>query len=177
MPDSISHILKTYPHSFYIPLGGENELGIKGCEEIAAEIHIEFDFFCLPVGTGTTLRGVAQSLPHQHVIGFSALKNPEQHSDELVNWVANNPRVELSHAYSGKGFARSTPELEDFILNFYQQNKMMLEPVYTGKMMYGVFNLIENGFFNEGTSIICLHTGGLQGLAGFPQLHQRLLNY
>jgi 1-aminocyclopropane-1-carboxylate deaminase len=174
LPHSISHILKTYPFSFYIPLGGDNELGIQGCEEIAAEIHAKFDVVCLPVGTGTTLRGVAQSMPHQRVMGFSALKNQAQHSAELVTWLAHNPMVDLSHAYSGKGFAKSTPELEDFIYNFYQQNKIMLEPVYTGKMMYGVFNLIEHGFYNPGASILCLHTGGLQGLAGFPDLHKRL---
>jgi 1-aminocyclopropane-1-carboxylate deaminase len=174
LPESMSHILQKYPGAYYIPLGGENEWGRKGCEEIMSEIKMDFDFFCVPVGTGTTLRGVASSIPQKRVIGFSALRHRGQHSAAFLDWVEGSPNVELTHVYSGKGFARSTPELEDFIIQFYQQNKIMLEPVYTGKMMWGVFSLIEKGFFAPVTSILCLHTGGLQGLAGFPDLHKRL---
>ncbi len=174
LPESAGHILGKYKNMFIIPLGGEGELGVEGCSEIIGEIDVPYQLVCVPVGTGTTLKGLAGSNKKVDFIGFSALKESKQHSLEFSRWVDFQPHVELTHEYSMGGFAKSNRTLEDFIINFYQQNKIMLEPVYTGKMMYGLFDRIEKGQIKENTNIICIHTGGLQGLNGFPDLHSRL---
>lgn len=174
LPDSAHPILKRYSHMFIVPLGGEGELGIEGCREILGEIDIPYHMVCVPVGTGTTLKGLAGSKKKTEIIGFSALKQSSQHSAEFIRWLDFQHHVELTHEYSMGGFAKSNQVLEDFIVEFYQQNKIMLEPVYTGKMMYGIFDRIKKGFVKPDTNIVCIHTGGLQGLAGFPDLHKRL---
>ena len=64
--------------------------------------------------------------------------------------------------------------MENFIVNFHRDNKIILEPVYTGQMMFGLFDMMEKDEIKKGSTIVCLHTGGLQGLKGFPDLHNRL---
>jgi 1-aminocyclopropane-1-carboxylate deaminase len=172
--NSISNDSLNSFQSFYIPMGGDNEWGRLGCEEIMNEISVDFDVFCLPVGTGATLQGVANSCTDKNILGFSALKNPSQHSNELIEWVNNRSDIELYFDNQFGGFAKSSAELDNFIVSFYQQNKIMLDPVYTGKMMFYLFESIKRNQFKNGTSIVCLHTGGLQGIAGYPDLHRRL---
>jgi 1-aminocyclopropane-1-carboxylate deaminase len=161
-------------NGYFIPLGGENEMGRRGCAEIMQEVEIDFDLVAVSVGTGTTLRGIAESIPQKRVIGFSAVRDHAQHSPEFLHWLLEHPNVELTHNYSCGGFARSTPALDNFIVSFHQQNKIMLEPVYTGKMMMGLFDMIEQEQIKNDSTIIAMHTGGLQGLKGFPDLHKRL---
>lgn len=172
--DYDSQVSLEWIDGYIIPLGGENELGVKGCKEIMSEIDIAYDLVCVSVGTGTTMRGIAGSLPGKPIIGFSGVRDHGQHSPEFLYWVHENPHTELTHEFSCGGFAKSNTQLEDFIVNFYQQNKIRLEPVYTGKMMMGVFDMINTGRIQNNTSIVCIHTGGLQGLKGFPDLHKRL---
>jgi 1-aminocyclopropane-1-carboxylate deaminase len=71
------------------------------------------------------------------------------------------------------GYAKATAELIDFINNFKQQSGIQLDPVYTGKMMYGIFSLAKEGFFRKGSAILAIHSGGLQGIAGFNMQHKR----
>jgi 1-aminocyclopropane-1-carboxylate deaminase len=172
--DSISNDTLSTFNSFYIPMGGENEWGRLGCEEIMHEITIDFDVLCLPVGTGTTLQGVSNGCFNKNILGFSALNNPSQQSAELMEFVNDRSNVELYFDDYFGGFAKSAIELEDFIVSFYQQNKIILDPVYTGKMMFHLFEAIKKNQFKNGTTIACLHTGGLQGIAGYPDLHRRL---
>ncbi len=174
LPGSITSRMLEKMNAFFIPVGGENKEGLQGCEEIINEVDIDFDTFCIPVGTGTTLTGVGRSIIDKRLIGFSALRDISQHSPEFLDWLKENTQVELTFEYSEGGFAKSSLQLEDFIVNFYMQNKIMLEPVYTGKMMFGVFDKIEKGLIEAGSSVVCLHTGGLQGLNGFADLHKRL---
>ncbi|WP_419618171.1 hypothetical protein [Thiolapillus sp.] len=61
------------------------------------------------------------------------------------------------------GFGKSDVRLQTFIDNFIRCTGIPLEPVYTGKMLYGIYDLIERGFFRPGQRIVVLHTGGLQG--------------
>lgn len=174
LPESVSQLLLEYLNAYFIPLGGENDLGIKGCKEIIQEIDIKFDLFCLPVGTGTTLTGIGESIGDKPLIGFSALRDGSQHSAQFLHWVQSHPNVTLTHTYNLGGYAKSCTVLENFIVDFYQQNKIMLEPVYTGKMMFGLYDMITKNEIKQDTTIVCLHTGGLQGLQGFPDLHNRL---
>ena len=174
IPQNMTKNIIDWMEAYFIPMGGGNELGIQGCREIIDEIDIPFDMICLPVGTGTTFMGVAGAAGGKQVWGFSAVKDDTQHSAELIEWVQSTSSVQLIYEYSLGGFARSAPELENFIVDFYLQNKILLEPVYTGKMMYGLFDRIQKGQVQPGVSIVCIHTGGLQGLQGFPDLHRRL---
>ncbi len=181
LPNSVSHLLLDYMpalpagrDAYFIPLGGENELGVEGCKEMMAEINMKVDYIALAVGTGTTMKGVAASVPEKRIIGFSALRESTQHSASFLHWVKEHPQLSLTHEYSFGGFAKSCPELENFIVEFHLQNKIRLDPVYTGKMMYGLFEMMKKGKFGKGDHIVAIHTGGLQGIKGFPDLHNRL---
>ncbi len=169
-------ILKYSLNDFYIiPEGGSNALGVKGCAEIVKEIKIPFNYICCPCGTGTTLAGLISGLNHsQTAIGFSALKG----GDFLVNDVKmllsdyyrhegimsiKNSNFDLQTDYHFGGYAKSNEQLFDFIRAFEKKHSILIEQVYTGKMFFGIYDLIKKGYFKKGEIIIALHTGGLQG--------------
>ena len=121
-----------------------------------------FDVICCAVGTGGTIAGIIEkSASNQQVLGFSALKGDFLRQDiqcwtKKTNW-------SLSDAYCGNGYAKTTVELLQFIDNFERQYSIPLEHIYTGKMMMGLFDLIQQHHFPENTRILAIHTGGLQG--------------
>ncbi|MCC6570892.1 MAG: 1-aminocyclopropane-1-carboxylate deaminase/D-cysteine desulfhydrase [Chitinophagales bacterium] len=157
-----SHPLLTENECIYwLPEGGANMLAVKGCEEIVSEIDTPFDFICAACGTGTTLAGMAAALsPKQKAIGFPVLKNGEFLFDDIRR--LTNADCQLMTDYHFGGYAKTTPELIQFIHTFYQEQQVLLDYVYTGKMMYGIFDLIQRGWFPEGSVIIAVHTGGVQ---------------
>ena len=166
--DEIS-FLKTlqnkYPNYFIIPEGGTNSLGVMGCEEILSETDYEFDIICCSVGTGGTISGlINSSLPHQKVIGFPALKGAFLKKD--IRKFAQQSNWDLCHEYHFGGYAKVNLELIQFINKFKQEFELPLDPIYTGKMMFGIFDLIQKGFFSKSTKILAIHTGGLQGIVG-----------
>ena len=169
LKDTVAFIddLKRKFGSFYLlPEGGTNPLAIKGCEEILTQDEKEhFDVVCCAVGTGGTISGIINStLPSQQVIGFSALKG-----DILKNDVAdlvNNNRWTINTEYHFGGYAKIKTELIHFINEFKAKTGVALDPIYTGKMMYGIHAMIENGDFKKNTSILAVHTGGLQAIEG-----------
>ena len=168
----IGELKKEFGDFYLIPEGGTNELAIKGASEIADHIHDEFDYFCLPVGTGGTMAGLISGLNTQgKIIGFSSLKGSflaEEVSDllskysqrELNNWKINND-------YHFGGYAKVKPELIEFIKEVESGFGLLLDPVYTGKMLFGVIDLIKKGVIPSGSKVLTIHTGGLQGRAGF----------
>lgn len=170
--DDMNFLEQIHADEYFIPLGGENEFGVKGCAEIVDEIDIAFDVFCTSIGTGTTFMGVGSKILNKKLIGFSSLK-PHQHSSSLMNWVESNRHVSIEYDRFG-GFAKINPALKDFIVAFKANNNITLDPVYTGKMMFELYSLIEKRHIAEGSVVIALHTGGLQGIKGFPDLHNRL---
>jgi len=152
--------------SFYLlPEGGTNDLAIKGCEEILTQQDADFDYVCCAVGTGGTVAGLINaSTENQQVIGFSALKG-----DFLINDVAalvTKKNWTIQTDYHFGGYAKVTSELVTFINEFKQHTGILLDPIYNGKMMYGIFDLIKKGYFPENTSILAIHTGGLQAISG-----------
>lgn len=155
--------------SFYsLPEGGTNTLAVKGCEEILTPEDATFDYICCSVGTGGTIAGIINStLPHQKVLGFPALKGDFLSND--IRKFAHNERFELIDDYHFGGYAKVTPELILFINSFYEQTKIPLDPVYTGKMVFGVYDLIQQNYFPEDARILMIHTGGLQGVVGMNQ--------
>jgi 1-aminocyclopropane-1-carboxylate deaminase len=158
--------LKNEFGGFYlIPEGGTNELAVKGCEDILTDKDETFDIICCAVGTGGTISGLINaSKPHQKILGFPALKG-DFLQKEIGKFTAKS-NWELITDYHFGGYAKINSELVEFINRFKQEYKIQLDPIYTAKMMFGIFDLIDKGFFKKGTKILAIHTGGLQGIDG-----------
>ena len=152
--------------SFYlVPEGGTNDLAVKGCEEILTELDADFDFVCSAVGTGGTISGLINSaLPHQKVLGFPALKGDFLQNE--IHKFVNNKNWELITDYHFGGYGKVTPEFIEWMNWFYAQTGIPLDPIYTGKMVFGVMDLIQRNYFPPNSKILMIHTGGLQGIAG-----------
>ncbi len=156
------------PDIYVIPEGGSNELGIAGCKEITTEIHIPFDHICCACGTGTTLCGILLSLKNtQKALGFQILKSENYIRKEIKNQLAKFGETKanwnINETYHFGGYAKTKPELLSFMAEFETQHKIPLDFIYTGKMMYAIYDLIQQDFFKKGETIIAVHTGGLQG--------------
>jgi 1-aminocyclopropane-1-carboxylate deaminase len=168
------HIEQQFPNdSFYlIPEGGSNILGVKGCKEITDTITIDFDYICCPCGTGATFSGIALSLKeNEKGIGFQVLKAENYIKEEVNNWLSefhsfSQNNFSINEEFHFGGYAKVKPELIDFVKNFNTQHSIPLDYIYTGKMMYGIYELIKRGHFDANQTIIAIHTGGLQGNKG-----------
>ncbi|WP_188049541.1 1-aminocyclopropane-1-carboxylate deaminase/D-cysteine desulfhydrase [Flavobacterium sp. GP15] len=158
--------LKNKFGSFYlIPEGGTNELAIKGCEEILTNKDAEFNYICAAVGTGGTISGIINSiLPDQKVLGFPALKG-DFLKEEIRSFVKSQ-NWDLINDYHFGGYGKINNELVQFINDFYLQTKIPLDPIYTGKMVFGVIDLIKKNYFPNNSKILLIHTGGIQGIKG-----------
>jgi 1-aminocyclopropane-1-carboxylate deaminase len=164
--DSFLENLKTKFGNFYlIPEGGTNALAIKGCQEILTEEDTVFDYICCSIGTGGTISGIINSAePHQKVLGFPALKG-DFLKEEIRNF-AQNENWELITDYHFGGYGKVNSELIGFINQFYKENQIPLDPIYTGKMVFGVIDLIHKNYFPPHSKILLIHTGGIQGIQG-----------
>lgn len=165
---------------YLIPEGGTNTLAVEGCEEILTEMDADFDFICCPVGTGGTISGLINtSKAHQKVLGFSALKGNFLIDD--ISTFVHRENWRLITDYHFGGYAKINKELIVFLNTFKINYGIPLDPVYTGKMMYGIINMIKKDEFPENSKILAVHTGGLQGIEGMNiRLKQKklpLLNY
>ena len=158
---------------YLIPEGGTNELAVCGCAEIVAEISEPFDHITCACGTGGTLAGLIAGCDGcGQVIGFSTLKGGEFLVAEveklLENHYAANDETKqppknwhIRTEYHFGGYAKHTPALLDFMQRFEQKNGFLIEQVYTAKMFYGIEELMRQGYFRRGETVISLHTGGL----------------
>ncbi|WP_181305002.1 1-aminocyclopropane-1-carboxylate deaminase/D-cysteine desulfhydrase [Rufibacter sp. XAAS-G3-1] len=170
-----AEILKTAPKPYLLPEGGTNLLAVKGCTEVVTELTEPWDVLCVAAGTGGTLAGmVVGAGGNGKVIGFPALKGGEFLQAEVTDLVQTfagqaYPNWELQTNYAFGGYAKHTPALLTFMQQFHQHHGILLDPVYTGKMLYGVFDLVRQDYFAVGTKIIAVHTGGQQGWAGYAQ--------
>lgn len=150
---------------YIIPEGGTNALAVKGCEEILTETDSRFDVICCCVGTGGTIAGLINSTQtHQSVWGFPALKGDFLKED--IRKFARNENWELCSDYHFGGYAKIDAGLIDFINTFKKETGIPLDSIYTGKMLFGIFDLIKKDAFKRGTQILAIHTGGLQGIKG-----------
>lgn len=160
---------------YWIPEGGTNDLAVKGCEEILNEETRDFDFICTSVGTAGTMAGLINShQKHQKVLGFPALKGGFLPKD--ICKFANHSNWELIENYHFGGYGKIDASLIAFINHFYQTYHVPLDPIYTGKMLFGVMDLIKNQYFPNNSKILIIHTGGLQGVKGMnDQLRKKNL--
>ncbi|MEL6926158.1 MAG: pyridoxal-phosphate dependent enzyme [Bacteroidota bacterium] len=168
---------------YLLPEGGSNALAVQGCSEIINERtpSFPFDVCCVAAGTGGTAAGILHALqPTQRALVFSALKGDflQKDIEQLLadfrqmhphSTVSSPPNWQLITDYHFGGYAKFTPDLVRFINDFKANYGIPLEPIYTGKMLFGLFDLIAKDHFPKGTRILAIHTGGLQGLAGFRE--------
>lgn len=148
-----------FPEAFIIPEGGDNALGQQGCEDILSEATRHFTHVFCAYGTGTTFRGIAKSLkPQQHLTGVHVLK---------YEAISDLPQTTINNAYHFGGYARHTQELLSFKTWFENQFGIALDYVYTAKLCYAVFDLVRQGKLQKEENILMVHSGGLQGNAGY----------
>lgn len=164
--DFISKLDKKFGKYYLIPEGGTNKLAVKGCQEILKQKDQSFDIICSAAGTGGTISGIINSISDfQKVLGFPALKG-DFLNGEIEKYTIENKNWSLVNNCHLGGFAKVNKEFIDFLNNFKRETSIPLDPIYTGKMMFRLVNMIKNGQFNQGTKILVVHTGGLQGIQG-----------
>ena len=171
-PEFLESLISEFGNFYMVPEGGTNKLAVKGCEEILTSDDVSFDYICVSVGTGGTISGLINgSSKDQKVLGFQSLKG-DFLEDSIRKNIRDGKKWELIKAYHFGGYAKINEKLISFINDFYQQTTIPLDPVYTGKMMFGIMDLVKKDFFKSNSSILAVHTGGLQGIEG---MNQRLL--
>jgi len=168
----LAELKKKYPNCFIIPEGGTNSLAIKGTEEILEEGDKYYSDIILSIGTGGTFSGILKSLqPNQKALGISSLKGSFINGEvsDLIekNQIRTEAEWALNSEYHFGGYAKYNQALIDFIWEFYETFGIALDPIYTGKMMYAVWDLIKKDHFTTGSKILAIHSGGIQGNLGF----------
>lgn len=173
-PTFLESLRKQFGDFYLIPEGGTNTLAIQGTREILTAFHFSFSHVLTPIGTGGTFAGIAASLiPHQKLLGISALKG-EGIREEISNLlkaeeIQSKGSLEIVTQYHQGGYAKWTTELIDFIHWFWDTFDIPLDPIYTGKMAFACWDLLQKNYFPLGSRILLIHTGGLQGNRGFTQ--------
>lgn len=152
-----------------LPEGGTNPLAIKGCQEILQTSDASFDTVCCAVGTGGTFLGLLSTLKSsQNLVGWDVVNDPNVRRF-IDAYASGNKQYDLISSNSMGGYGRATAELVDFINEFYQNYAILLDPIYTGKLLFGIFAAIKNGEWTWGKNVLVIHTGGLKGIEGFNQ--------
>ena len=159
----LQQLKQDHADCYIVPEGGSNDLAILGCQEILSDDDLKhYDVICCAVGTGGTILGLIEaSLNHQTILGFSALKGDFLQKEIPLKTKKSNWGITDDYCFGG--YAKTTPELFEFIESFEQQYQIPLEQIYTGKMLFGLFDLIEKNYFAKNIRILVIHSGGLQG--------------
>lgn len=189
MEGLISALKKEFGEFFLIPEGGSNLLGVKGCAEMVSPLWdqpaTKIDYLVLGCGTGATLAGAVVGAGGRcKVLGISALKGADYLNDNVLSLIssfnlsqgcADLPLGEwrIIHDYHFGGFAKIKPELVQFMDTFSIDTGIPIEPVYVGKTLFAVYDLIKTGQIPPGARIVVIHTGGLQGVRGMKLQMQK----
>ena len=181
LPEFEEWINKKFGKVYIVPEGGTNVLALKGGSEIPSLIEMDYDFICSACGTAGTIAGVIAGLDgNKKALGFSVLRGGAFLNNNVKNLISayngkayTNWSINLDYHFGG--YAKINRELILFIQNFYDANMIQLDPIYTGKMMYGIYHLGRNGYFGKDKTIIALHTGGLQGVEGMIEKMKNVL--
>ena len=167
---------------YLVPEGGTNELAIRGAEEIVSGIEENYDYYIVACGTAGTVTGMISGIEDKgKTLGIAVLKG-DFLEKEVAGWLKKTNKHYLSNweiitKYHFGGYAKFTDELISFINNFKSKHKVPLDPIYTGKMMMGVIDLIAQGYFEPKSSILAIHTGGLQGIKGFNTRFNNIIDF
>ena len=171
--DFKEEMIAQFSDFYEVPEGGTNHLAIKGCKEILSKNDASFDYICCAVGTGGTISGIIETSENsQEIVGFPALKGDFLNAE--VKKYTQNTNWSLIQDYHFGGYGKVTDELVSFINEFKSKYNIPLDPIYTGKMVYGIVDMIKRGKFSSNTRILAVHTGGLQGISGVnSRLHKK----
>lgn len=174
--DFLNELRHRFDQPYIIPEGGANLNGIKGAQEMLTDECAQFDVIALAMGTGTTFAGVVRGLlPHQRAVGFPIHKYGDIF-DDVLNIDASLKSISKSNYHIEKeyhfgGYAKTNSELLSFMNETYRETGLKTDPIYTSKALFGLVDIIKKGVFKQGSKILFLHTGGLQGIAGFEERH------
>lgn len=159
--------------AFFIDEGGASAEGAQGCAELADELTEIYDHIFCACGTGTTAAGIMNGLCHNGSdTMFNAvpvLKNGNFMRNEIDKYLLHPANYQLHTGYHFGGYAKVNDELTGFIQQFVAETGILIEPVYTGKMLYAIYDLAGKGYFKTGSNILAVHTGGLMGLLGMKE--------
>jgi 1-aminocyclopropane-1-carboxylate deaminase len=168
-PSFIESLELKFGDFYLIPEGGTNKLAVKGCEEMLTKEEADFDYICVAVGTGGTISGLINAANNtQKVLGFPALKGDFLRK-EITPFINQKDNWDFIHDYHFGGYAKYDSDLIEFINQFKDETRIQLDPIYTGKMLFGIVDLIKKNYFSEQSRILAIHTGGIQGIEGFNQ--------
>ncbi len=162
----LNELLEKYNTPYVIPEGGANNYGRKGAEEIAHYISSHYTHVCVSAGTGTTLVGLRNALPAiLTILGYVPMKMGGHIQSDIAPFITSRQKVNwhLFDKYHFGGFGKWTDTLIDFMNEFYKINEIPLDIVYTSKMMFGLQQQLQSGYFSIKDKVLCVHTGGLQG--------------
>ena len=171
-PSFIQELHNKFGDFYLIPEGGTNEFAVKGCAEFGKQLlqEIEFDYLCLPVGTGGTITGIIAGLEgKKEVVGFPVLKGGDFLKDEIEKLLQKYSNTSygnwhLDASYHHGGYAKATPALLDFVKLMNDKHNLPLDAVYTGKLLWAVMDYVRQGKFRRGSTVLVVHTGGLQAV-------------
>ncbi|MEO9021404.1 MAG: pyridoxal-phosphate dependent enzyme [Ginsengibacter sp.] len=169
--DFLQELKNKYGEHILVPEGGFSVKGKKGAAMITSFFkNQEFTHICLPVGTATTFAGIIEG-SNSETLGLGVLKNLHDIDVRLRQLQIDGEKKKyvFNGDYHFGGYAKKTEELISFINQFYRQHTVPLDFVYTGKMMYGINDLVQKKYFPPGSRILCIHTGGLQGNESLPK--------
>lgn len=176
----LQELYQRFGRVYIVPEGGANVEGVKGAREIITCLTEEYDYVYLASGTGTSLAGISHSLkPGRKAVGVSVLRG-----GSFLKWQVKNLQLDafqettdnfsIETDYHFGGYAKIKPELVYFMRDFERRNGIPLEPVYTGKLFYALYDKIKLGEIPGGSTVLAIHSGGLQGLAGMTAKMNRI---
>lgn len=168
-----SVLQKQYPDHLLVPAGGQSEAGVQGAATILSLAgDVPYTHIVCALGTGTMMAGITRAArPDQQVIGFSSLKIADQHHNSLREFIgrhAPHANWQLIYDYHFGGYARKNATLLSFMNDLYRRHHLPTDFVYTGKLLFGLADLIQQDFFAPGSRILAIHSGGLQGNRSLP---------
>ncbi len=167
--DFLEKIRYKFKDFLIVPEGGFHPTGANGAALITNFIDANCSHICTALGTATTMAGLIMGAKYnQEIIGVSVLKGMTDINEKINYLTGNHHTFKLLDDYHFGGYAKKTPELINFMNQLYQQHNLPTDFVYTAKMMFGIFDAIEKGYFPTDSNITCLHTGGLQGNVSLP---------
>lgn len=164
----VNEMQKKYPDYLIVPAGGQSPAGVQGAAEILSLLpHQQYTHIACAVGTGTMMAGLLQaSLPHQSVIGFSSLKFPDREHNSILDFLRQqspHSNFQLIYDYHFGGYAKKNAALIASMNRLYEQYQLPTDLVYTGKLFYGLSDLVEKNYFPANSRLLVIHSGGLQG--------------
>jgi 1-aminocyclopropane-1-carboxylate deaminase len=161
--ENLNNILDTlyqkYPESFFIPEGGTNEFSSLGFKELCNSQISDFQTICTPAGTGGTAIGI-KKYTNAKVRAYAALQ------DFSLIEAFEAAEIDYTFEYTLGGYAKYDKQYIDFLLDFEQYSSIQLDPIYTGKMIWGIIEDFKKGILKKNDAIVAIHTGGLQGWHG-----------